>query len=350
MALDWLTQYVTLENVCLGINLVTFSAIYKVYRSKVKNFEAVQTARQFDIDGRLAAKLQEEYPNATAVHAVVRGHVKALGDTLKSRHLRGAKAVIQECCLTEHKIQWSPVSRFWSQTQREIQRMLNYVPFALASRHSSTMVEVLDPLECENVPLNCVYENFIPNRDGLSGVFFGWLRGEQTKGIEEQEFLLEEGSVLTAFGSLSVAADGSVKLIPPTDGVCYYLTQLSHPALVSKLRSELGVLRVTCLVLGCTAVGLSFYLLFSWWKTRQARAQRRKDSMRREEAKMQRRKLNRDSTSDHPCCVICRTNPVEVMILECGHVCLCTDCSEMVSGNCPMCRSPIKRSVAAFLP
>uniref|UniRef100_A0A023FKI4 RING-type E3 ubiquitin transferase n=2 Tax=Amblyomma TaxID=6942 RepID=A0A023FKI4_AMBCJ len=350
MPVDWLTQYLTLENVCLGVNLVTLSVIYKAYRSRVTNFEAVQTARQFDIDHHLASKLREEYPDGTAVHAVIRGHVKALGDTIKSRHMRHAKAVIQECCLTEHKIQWSPVSRFWSQTQREIQRILNFVPFGLVSRHSNVMVEVVDPLECENVPVNCVYENFIPNREGLSGVFFGWLRGEQTKGIEEQEFLLEEGSALTAFGTLTVAEDGTVKLVPPTDGVCYYLTQLSHPALVSKLRSELGVLRVVSLVLGCTAVGLSCYLVFTWWKAKQAQAQRRKDSLRREEARKQRRKLNRESTSEHPSCVICRTNPVEVMILECGHVCLCTDCSDMVTGNCPMCRASIKRIVAAFLP
>lgn len=350
MSFEWLTQYLTLENVCLGVNLVTLSVIYKAYRSKVTNFEAVQTARQLDIDNNLASKLLEEYPNATAVHALIRGQVKAIGENIKSRHVRGAKAVIQECCLTEHKIQWSPVSRFWSQTQREIHRIINYVPFALASKHSKVMVEVLDPQECENIPVNCVYENFIPNREGLSGVFFGWLRGEQTKGIEEQEFLLEEGTTLTAFGTLTVTDDGSVKLMPPTDGVCYYLTQLSHPALVSKLRSELGILRVVSFVLGCTALGLSCYLVFKWWKARQALAQRRKDSMRREEARKQRRKLNRETPSEAPCCVICRTNPVEVMILECGHVCLCTDCSELVSGSCPMCRSPIKRIVAAFLP
>ncbi|KAL1440726.1 hypothetical protein MTO96_009270 [Rhipicephalus appendiculatus] len=325
MSFDWLTQYLTLENVCLGVNLVTLSVIYKAYRSKVTNFEAVQTARQLDIDNNLASKLLEEYPNATAVHALIRGQVKAIGEKIKSRHMRGAKAVIQECCLTEHKIQWSPVSRFWSQTQREIHRIINYVPFALTSKHSNVMVEVLDPQECES----------IPNRRRVS---------------KSKNSFLEEGTTLTAFGTLTVMDDGSVKLMPPTDGVCYYLTQLSHPALVSKLRSELSVLRVVSFVLGCTALGLSCYLVFTWWKARQALAQRRKDSMRREEARKQRRKLNREAPADVPCCVICRTNPVEVMVLECGHVCLCTDCSELVSGSCPMCRSPIKRIVAAFLP
>lgn len=355
MSIEWLTQYVTLDSVCLGINVVALSAIYKVYRSKRNNFQAVQTARQFDVDDNLVHKLKEDYPNGTAVHAVIRGQVKSLGDTLKSRHLRNAKAVVQELCLTEHKIQWSPFSRFWSHTQREIQRIVNFVPFALASRHSSATVEVMDPLECEEVPVQCVYENFIPSREGLSGVFFGWLRGEQTKGIEEQEFLLEEGCTLTGFGTLCIADTGSsLRLLPPVDGVCYYLTPLSYSALVSKLRSELDILRITCLVFGCTAAGISVYILLSWWRSREQRAQEKKDALKREELRRERRKLNRDempaASSEHPMCVICLSNPVEVMMLECGHVCVCTDCADRVQESCPVCRAPIVRSVAAFLP
>ncbi|CAN7940965.1 unnamed protein product [Ixodes hexagonus] len=354
MSLDWFSQYVTVDSVCLGINAITLGVIYKVYRSRAKNLEAVQTARQFDIDSQLVHKLREEYADGKAVHAVIRGQVKALGDTLKSRHVRSAKAVIQECVLTEHKIQWSPFSRFWSHTQREIQRVVNYVPFALASRHSGVTVEVVDPLECHEVPVQCVYENFVPNREGLSGVVFGWLRGEQTKGIEEQEMLLEEGATLTGFGTLaSENGGGAVRLIPPTDGSCFYLTPLSHPALISKLRSEVDVLRVACLVFGFTAAGLSVYILLSWWQRRQQRIQDKRDAARREEAKKERRKQTRDvtsSSSEHPSCVVCLSSPVEVMMLECGHVCVCTDCAEQVRDTCPVCRAPIVRSVAAFLP
>ncbi|XP_040078734.1 mitochondrial ubiquitin ligase activator of NFKB 1-like [Ixodes scapularis] len=353
MSPDWFSEYVTVDNVCLGVNAITLGLIYKIYRSKTKNFEAVQTARQFDIDSHLVQKLREEYPDGKAVHAVVRGQVKSLGDTLKSRHIRSAKAVIQECVLTEHKIQWSPFSRFWSHTQREIQRVINYVPFALASRHSGATVEVVDPLECEDVPVQCVYENFIPNREGLSGVLFGWLRGEQTKGIEEQEMLLEEGATLTGFGTLATEkGTDAVRLMPPADGSCYYLTHLSHPALVSKLKSEVDVLRVACFVFGFTAAGLSVYILLSWWQRRQRRIQEMKDATRREEAKKERRKQTRDAAvaSEYPNCVICLSNPVEVMMLECGHVCVCTDCAEQVRDTCPVCRAPIARSVAAFLP
>ncbi|CAN7977306.1 unnamed protein product, partial [Ixodes persulcatus] len=218
-----------------------------------------------------------------------------------------------------------------SHTQREIQRVINYVPFALASRHSGATVEVVDPLECEDVPVQCVYENFVPNREGLSGVLFGWLRGEQTKGIEEQEMLLEEGATLTGFGTLATEkGTDAVRLIPPADGSCYYLTHLSHPALVSKLKSEVDVLRVACFVFGFTAAGLSVYILLSWWQRRQRRIQEMKDATRREEAKKERRKQTRDATvaSEYPNCVICLSNPVEVMMLECGHVCVCTDCAE----------------------
>lgn len=351
MSFEWLTQYFTADNVCLGINAIALSVLYKVYSSKVRNYEAVQTARHFDIDKHLAEKLTEEYPNGTAVHAVIRGHVKALGKTLRSRHVPGASAVIQECCLTEHKMQWSPLSRFWSHTQREIQRVVNSVPFALVCNHKRGIVgvEVTDPLACEDLPLKCAYENFIPNREGLGGAFFSWLRGEQTKGIQEEEFLLEEGTLLSGFGSL--VSDGvSVKLVPPGDGVGYYLTSLSHSALLSKLKSELGFLRFGCILFGGTAACLSIYIVYTWWRTRSARIQEAKDAQRKEELKNKRRKENREAVTNYPNCVVCLSHPVEVMLLECGHVCLCTDCAEQGLRYCPVCRAPIIRSVAAFLP
>ncbi|XP_064460703.1 mitochondrial ubiquitin ligase activator of NFKB 1-like [Ornithodoros turicata] len=351
MPFESFNQYITVDNVCLGINVVTLSVLYKIYRSKVKNCEAVQTARHFEIDKHLAQRLTEDYPNGTAVHAIIKGEVKAIGKSLKSRHVPGTSAVVQQCCLTEHKLQWSPLSRFWSHTQREIQRIVNAVPFALCTKHKSgdVAVEVVDPTDCEELPLKCVYDHFIPNSEGLGGAFFSWLRGEQTKGLQEEEFLLEEGTVLSGFGTL--VSDGtSTKLVPPEDGVSYHITTLSHSALLSKLKSELAIIRIGCLIFGGTAAFLTFYILFTWWRARQARVQEEKDAIRKEEVRKERRKLNRETQSNHPACVVCLSHPVEVMLLECGHVCLCADCAEQALPSCPVCRAPIVRSVAAFLP
>ncbi len=41
-------------------------------------------------------------------------------------------------------------------------------------------------------------------------------------------------------------------------------------------------------------------------------------------------------------CVVClEEGAAEIVILRCGHLCLCADCSKLVIGICPICRGPI---------
>ena len=46
-------------------------------------------------------------------------------------------------------------------------------------------------------------------------------------------------------------------------------------------------------------------------------------------------------------CVVCLDNKIDVILLECGHVCACSDCASLLS-SCPMCRAPIVRFVKMF--
>lgn len=48
-------------------------------------------------------------------------------------------------------------------------------------------------------------------------------------------------------------------------------------------------------------------------------------------------------------CVICFENPKQVIILPCGHVCLCEECSNRILLSCPMCRKDIVSKAAAFI-
>ena len=52
--------------------------------------------------------------------------------------------------------------------------------------------------------------------------------------------------------------------------------------------------------------------------------------------------------AEEPQCLICFENPQEVIFLECGHLCCCKECSERVSGRCPVCRGPITRIVTVY--
>ena len=48
-------------------------------------------------------------------------------------------------------------------------------------------------------------------------------------------------------------------------------------------------------------------------------------------------------------CVVCRTNPREIILLPCGHVCLCEDCADDINNDCPICRALIVEKRAAYI-
>ncbi|XP_031771455.1 E3 ubiquitin-protein ligase LRSAM1 isoform X2 [Apis florea] len=49
-------------------------------------------------------------------------------------------------------------------------------------------------------------------------------------------------------------------------------------------------------------------------------------------------------------CVICLDLQCEVIFLPCGHLCCCSGCANMISSDCPMCRSVIKHKIHIIKP
>ena len=49
-------------------------------------------------------------------------------------------------------------------------------------------------------------------------------------------------------------------------------------------------------------------------------------------------------------CVICLDLQCEVIFLPCGHLCCCSGCANMVSSDCPMCRSTIEHKIHVIKP
>ena len=50
---------------------------------------------------------------------------------------------------------------------------------------------------------------------------------------------------------------------------------------------------------------------------------------------------------DSELCNICMSNPINCLILECGHMATCLTCANSLS-KCPICRNQIARLVKAF--
>ncbi|OQR77409.1 mitochondrial ubiquitin ligase activator of nfkb 1-like [Tropilaelaps mercedesae] len=355
---DIAENFLTADTVCFVINAATLGILQRVYNSKYNNYEAVKTARQLEISERLSTTLLDDYPNGTCAHAVIRGAIKATGTPLRSRLAQGQQGVVQRVMVIEHKMKWNPISRFWTHQERVIQDRMDCTQFVLTSlstKNSRASVEVPNPMESACLPLKVVHDEFTPSKEGFGRSFFGWLEGEQPQGIQEQEYLLQEGTIVTGFGTLVTDGTGSVALVAPKDAQLMLTTE-THAKLTEQLSRECRWVRYGCIFFGITCTALASYMAYRIYNNYRRRKQHRTDSMRRDELRRNRRREARnahgvDSLSGTPQCVVCLTNTVEVLLLECGHLCLCTDCCDQLSDNlCPICRSMIIRQVAAYLP
>jgi len=61
----------------------------------------------------------------------------------------------------------------------------------------------------------------------------------------------------------------------------------------------------------------------------------------------QRLKEGKDEMDDDELCKICMDNPVDCVMLECGHMCTCTGCGKLMN-ECPICRQYVVRVVKIF--
>lgn len=61
----------------------------------------------------------------------------------------------------------------------------------------------------------------------------------------------------------------------------------------------------------------------------------------------QRNKNNIESMDDESLCKICMDSPIDCVMLECGHMCTCTQCGKQMA-ECPICRQYVVRVVKTF--
>lgn len=54
-----------------------------------------------------------------------------------------------------------------------------------------------------------------------------------------------------------------------------------------------------------------------------------------------------------PMCCVCMSEPVRVVVNECGHLCMCRECAEEVhrtTNVCPLCKGPLDPSILVYFP
>lgn len=240
-----------------------------------------------------------------------------------------------------------------SNTEKVIHQRTNTVPFSLGSHDDNiaTTVRVMRPLDAAELNLETTYTNFHPTNQSLSSVIGHFISGERPKGIHETEEMLRLGDSVTGVGEL-VLDNNLIKLQPPKQGFCYFLTRLDHEALLRKQGSSVRMWRVLTAVFGIAACSA---LCFVLWKCYSHRRQVKRERSMLEEFKEQQRRrmreLNLEESSVSPSsCSVCLSRERSCVFLECGHVCSCTQCYDALPmpKKCPICRAPIDRAVNLY--
>ena len=156
---------------------------------------------------------------------------------------------------------------------------------------------------------------------------------------------------LLGVGKLMLVGAGRIVLSPPDDGRRYFLTTSSKHELVGSLKSVARSLNIARWVFGIVGVASVTYFI-----RRAVKKYRTQYESRRllAELKDRRQTAMADTetlSSGAAMCVICLSQPREVVLLDCGHICVCGDCAAALPlpKLCPICRQPIDRIIPTYV-
>ncbi|XP_047467941.1 mitochondrial ubiquitin ligase activator of NFKB 1 [Mugil cephalus] len=342
----------TAQIVVLATSSALTAIFYSIYRNRATTVTRLREAKKISIDQDLKNILSET-PGRCVPYAVIEGVVRSVKETLSSQFVDNCKGVIERLTLKEEKMVWNRTTHLWSSTEKVIHQRTNSVPFALGPHDEdiATAVRVIRPLDAAELDLETTYENFHPTVQSLSNVIGHFISGERPKGIHETEEMLRVGDNVTGVGEL-VLDNNLIKLQPPKQGFCYFLTRLDYESLLRRQSNSVRLWRILTVLFGVAACSALAFIL---WKRYAHNRQCKKEKSILEEFKEQQRKrmreLNRDEGSVSPTsCTVCLSQERSCVFLECGHVCACFQCYEALPEpkKCPICRATIARAVPLY--
>lgn len=300
------------------------------------------------------------------------GNVESKQTPLISDYNKTVQGPIRVYEVKEHGMQWR--NELSSSTVRTLIYDVNSIPFNLKNKSGSIQnyVEIESPLSASYLldSLTTTHTEYEQAKGGSVGKLISELIvREKVKGVEKVERMLLEGTQLTAFGRIEKVnarfeslLGGRFKLSAPTNQE-FIITNLSRTDLIAKLEDDTRFMRNVLIVFGLIGVGatagVAIYYGRKYLERRRAREQA--DAMRRDRERRRQERQNRtdpaaettngqiDSASSSTC-VVCLSNPREIILLDCGHVCLCVDCLEQIRDRkCPICRAVFRSHMPFYV-
>jgi len=162
--------------------------------------------------------------------------------------------------------------------------------------------------------------------------------------------MLKEGALITGVGELTSGKDNDgLKLQPPSNGSPFYLTVLPLSSLIRKLDDEKRVYRFLEFI--CGGIGLVIVGLMTrkWWRERSRKPKERTQKQQTSSQIERQQNVQENEQPEVQMCIVCCQNRRRIILLPCGHVCLCEDCSARITDFCPVCRAEIERKSVAFI-
>jgi len=168
--------------------------------------------------------------------------------------------------------------------------------------------------------------------------------------------MLVAGVPLLGVGKLMLAGGGRIVLSPPDNGHRYFLTTSSRHELVKSLKSVARNLNIARWVFGIAGLAAVVYIIIRAVKKYKSLCESRRMLAefinRRQAETSDTETLNMESTvGASPVCVVCLNQPRDVVLLDCGHICVCGDCATALPlpKLCPICRRPVSQIIPTYV-
>lgn len=335
----------------LGVDLAFFTIFYTWFKKINKSADEIKKAPYYKLDDNL---LKEVSKGKTIPYACVEGEVMPVKQVLHSKHVEGQIGVIQHTLLEEHKSQ--RIQGVWTDVKNAIADKVQTVPFLLKrwlGKESKTEIRVEEPTAANYLmgELTTTYDSFEPTSAGnMVSRGIDRIFGEVNKGYHETERMLLTNTLLLGIGEITLV-ENKLHLRPPQNGKMYVLTKMSRGEVIKHLENKSFWVRVMLVSTGAIGAAILLHIFYKYYK--QWKSDRARLNFISEVRNLRKQAEERVELEDSAeTCVVCLNNRREIVLLECGHICLCAECLVIMPEplTCPVCRSPVDRYITTYNP
>ncbi|CAB3359950.1 Hypothetical predicted protein [Cloeon dipterum] len=320
----------------LTIDTVVVACAWKWYHNSSRATDALDLKRPLIVDHHGLENWLESAESARK-WAVVQGYVEPIGPVIQSFNDKSVRGVIQRLKVKEYVTSRSTAG-FWQDGEKLIADTSNVVPFGV--RIGRSLVEMEEPTQAAVLGLRTVASKFSQKASGMLDQIWSFIVGTRHRGIRNTEEMLLVGARVSACGPIT-----KDKTLSPVNGASmhpYILSELTVSELRKKMRSDKRMSLLLLMVASITGVLIIGYSLRKVIENYRAKADEDERRRRRFHARRQDQATEtKESQSEQSPCIIC-DNPREVILLPCGHICLCFDCSRNIKNICPICRTHVE--------